>query len=73
MSSVSFSDNALKVLENRKTKVQSWFLDLSLVKNYWDGAKPAYHHNAPVSSVYALRESLRIVLEEGLENRWKRH
>ncbi|WP_282089438.1 pyridoxal-phosphate-dependent aminotransferase family protein [Aquimarina algiphila] len=73
LSPVSFSDRAVKVLENRKTKVQSWFLDLSLVKNYWGGEKRAYHHTAPVSSVYALRESLRIVLEEGLENRWKRH
>ncbi|MBQ4822666.1 alanine--glyoxylate aminotransferase family protein [Aquimarina sp. MMG016] len=73
LSPVSFSDRAVKVLENRKTKVQSWFLDLSLVKNYWGGAKRAYHHTAPVSSVFALRESLRIVLEEGLENRWKRH
>ncbi|MDY8137717.1 alanine--glyoxylate aminotransferase family protein [Aquimarina sp. 2201CG5-10] len=73
LSPVSFSDRAVEALENRKTKVQSWFLDLSLVKNYWDGAKRAYHHTAPVSSVYALRESLRIVLEEGLENRWQRH
>ncbi|PKV50084.1 alanine-glyoxylate aminotransferase [Aquimarina sp. MAR_2010_214] len=73
LSPVSFSDRAVKVLEDRKTKVQSWFLDLSLVKNYWGGAKRAYHHTAPVSSVYALHESLRIVIEEGLENRWKRH
>ncbi len=73
LSPVSFSDNALRVLENRKTKVQSWFLDLSLVKNYWTGTQRAYHHTAPVSSIYALRESLRIVLEEGLENRWQRH
>ena len=73
LSPVSFSDAAVKVLENRKTKVQSWFLDLSLVKNYWAGAKRAYHHTAPVSSVFALREALSIVLEEGLENRWKRH
>ncbi|MBP2832330.1 alanine--glyoxylate aminotransferase family protein [Aquimarina sp. U1-2] len=73
LSPVSFSDRAVKALENRKTKVQSWFLDLTLVKNYWGGAKRAYHHTAPVSSVFALRESLRIVLEEGLENRWKRH
>ena len=73
LSPVSFSERAVKALENRKTKVQSWFLDLSLVKNYWGGAKRAYHHTAPVSSVYALRESLRLVLEEGLENRWKRH
>ena len=73
LSPVSFSDAAVKVLENRKTKVQSWFLDLSLVKNYWAGAKRAYHHTAPVSSVFALREALSIVLEEGLENRWARH
>ncbi|GGX10979.1 pyridoxal-phosphate-dependent aminotransferase family protein [Aquimarina muelleri] len=73
LSPVSFSDKAVQVLENRKTKVQSWFLDLSLVKNYWGGAKRAYHHTAPVSSVFALRESLRIVLEEGLDNRWVRH
>ena len=73
LSPVSFSAAAVKALENRKTKVQSWFLDLSLVKNYWAGAKRAYHHTAPVSSVYALREALAIVLEEGLENRWERH
>ncbi len=73
LSPVSFSNRAVKVLDNRKTKVQSWFLDMSLVKNYWAGKKRAYHHTAPVSSVYALREALSIVLEEGLENRWKRH
>ncbi|NNF34625.1 MAG: alanine--glyoxylate aminotransferase family protein [Saprospiraceae bacterium] len=73
LSPVSFSDRAVKALENRKTKVQSWFLDLSLVKNYWGGAKRAYHHTAPVSAVFALREALRIVLEEGLENRFIRH
>ncbi len=73
LSPVSFSKRAVKVLENRKTPVQSWFLDLSLVKNYWAGAKRTYHHTAPVSSVYALHEALSIVLEEGLENRWKRH
>lgn len=73
LSPVSFSEKAVKVLENRKTKVQSWFLDLNLVKNYWAGAKRAYHHTAPVSSVFALREALAIVLEEGLENRWRRH
>ena len=73
LSPVSFSDAAVKILENRQTKVQSWFLDLNLVKNYWAGAKRAYHHTAPVSSVFALREALAIVLEEGLENRWARH
>ena len=73
LSPVSFSDRALAVLDNRKTKVQSWFLDLSLVKNYWAGAKRAYHHTAPVSAMYALREAYRLVLEEGLENRFARH
>ena len=73
LSPVSFSDDAIRVLENRKTKVQSWFLDLSMVKNYWAGAKRAYHHTAPVSSIFALNEALNLVLEEGLENRWRRH
>jgi len=53
--------------------VQSWFLDLSLVGSYWAGAKRTYHHTAPVSSIYALREALRLVLEEGLEARFERH
>lgn len=73
LSPVSFSKRAEKILDKRKTPVQSWFLDLSLVKNYWSGAKRAYHHTAPVSSIYALHKALNIVLEEGLENRWKRH
>lgn len=73
LSPVTFSQAAIDVLDNRKTKVQSWFLDLTLVKNYWSGAKRAYHHTAPVSAMFAMRESLRIVLEEGLENRFKRH
>lgn len=73
LSPVTFSDRAVEVLDNRKTKVQSWFLDLSLVKNYWAGAKRAYHHTAPVSAMYAMREAYRIVLEEGLGNRFRRH
>lgn len=73
LSPVSFSPKAVEALENRKTKVQSWFLDLNLVKNYWGGAKRAYHHTAPISALYALREAYRLVLEEGLENRFARH
>jgi alanine-glyoxylate transaminase / serine-glyoxylate transaminase / serine-pyruvate transaminase len=73
LSPISFSEAAVKVLDNRKTKVQSWFLDLTMVKNYWAGAKRAYHHTAPVSSIFALHEALNIVLEEGLEARWARH
>jgi len=73
LSPVTFSQAAMDVLDNRKTKVQSWFLDLTMVKNYWAGAKRAYHHTAPISAMFAMREALRIVLEEGLENRFKRH
>ena len=73
LSPVSLSSRAVEVLNNRKTKVQSWFLDLSLVKDYWTGTKRAYHHTAPVSAMYGLREAYRLVLEEGLEDRWARH
>ena len=73
LSPVTFSQAAVDALENRKTKVQSWFLDLTMVKNYWAGAKRAYHHTAPISAMFAMREALRIVLEEGLEPRFKRH
>ncbi len=73
LSPVTFSQASIDVLDKRKTKVQSWFLDLTLVKNYWSGAKRAYHHTAPISAMYAMREALRIVLEEGLENRFERH
>lgn len=73
LSPVSFSPAAMEVMENRKTKVQSWYLDLSMVRNYWSGAKRAYHHTAPVSMIYSLYEALRIILEEGLEARFARH
>jgi len=73
LSPVSFSKKAVEVMDERKTKVQSWFLDLSMVRNYWSGAKRAYHHTAPISAMFAVREALRIVIEEGLENRFERH
>ena len=73
LSPVSFSDRAIEALNQRTTKVQSWFLDLSLVKNYWQGAQRAYHHTAPISSMFALKEALSLVKEEGLEPRFDRH
>lgn len=74
LSPVSFSDAAAQVIRNRKSKVQSWFLDLSLVMGYWAGeGKRAYHHTAPVNSLYALHESLVMLQEEGLEASWQRH
>ena len=74
LSPVTFSDRALEVVKNRKTPVQSWFLDLNLVLGYWgSGAQRTYHHTAPVNSLYALHEALRILQEEGLEASWARH
>jgi alanine-glyoxylate transaminase / serine-glyoxylate transaminase / serine-pyruvate transaminase len=72
LSPVSFSPRALEALGSRKTKVQSWYLDVGLVRRYWDSER-FYHHTAPISMTYALREGLRLVLEEGLEARWHRH
>ncbi|MDH5377467.1 MAG: alanine--glyoxylate aminotransferase family protein, partial [Gammaproteobacteria bacterium] len=74
LSPVSFSDEAVARLKSRKTKVNSWFLDLSLVMGYWgEGAKRTYHHTAPVNPLYALHEAYVILKEEGLENAWARH
>ncbi len=72
LSPVSFSDQALEVLTKRKTKVQSWYLDLTMIQNYW-GQERFYHHTAPISMVYALREGLRLIIEEGLDNVYQRH
>ena len=72
LSPITFSDRAVASLKSRKTKVQSWYFDLSLIESYWGGER-SYHHTGPISMVYALREGLRIVLEEGLETRWARH
>lgn len=74
MSPVTFSERAVEFVKQRPSKVQSWFLDLNLVLGYWGGgAKRAYHHTAPVNSLYALHEALVILQEEGIENAWQRH
>ncbi len=74
LSPVSFSNDALEKIKNRKTRVQSWFLDLNLVMGYWGGTtKRAYHHTAPINALYGLHEALVILQEEGLENSWARH
>lgn len=74
LSPVTFSERAIAKVRARKTKVQSWFMDLNLVMAYWGGeGKRTYHHTAPVNSLYALHEALLLVLEEGLENAWSRH
>lgn len=74
ISPVSFNERAIEKVKNRKTPVQSWFMDLNLVMGYWDGTGGrSYHHTAPVNAMYALHESLLILKEEGLENAWARH
>jgi alanine-glyoxylate transaminase / serine-glyoxylate transaminase / serine-pyruvate transaminase len=69
---VTFSERAVEHIRNRRTKVQSWYLDVTTIEKYW-GSDRAYHHTAPISMNYALREGLRLLAEEGLEPRWARH
>jgi alanine-glyoxylate transaminase/serine-glyoxylate transaminase/serine-pyruvate transaminase len=74
LSPVSFNQRAIDVITSRKSKVQSWFLDLNLVLGYWGGgAKRTYHHTAPVNTLYGLHEALVVLQEEGIENSWARH
>lgn len=74
LSPISFNDAAAEKIRSRKSKVQSWFLDLNLIMGYWGGdTKRSYHHTAPVNCLYGLHESLIIVNEEGLEAGWARH
>ena len=72
LSPVTFSEAAVKAIENRKSKVQSWYLDVTMIRQYW-GSERLYHHTAPVNMNYALLEALRMIKEEGLEKRWARH
>ncbi len=69
---VTFSDAAVRAIENRKTKVRSWYMDVSMIRRYWSQER-FYHHTAPINMNYALLEALRIVREEGLQRRWERH
>ncbi|WP_136715339.1 pyridoxal-phosphate-dependent aminotransferase family protein [Halorientalis salina] len=71
-SPLTLNDRAMAKILDRETPVRSWYLDLSLLQEYW-GDERAYHHTAPITNVYALREALRLVAEEGIENRWQRH
>ncbi|HJZ90049.1 MAG TPA: alanine--glyoxylate aminotransferase family protein [Gemmataceae bacterium] len=72
LSPVTLSSRAEAAMSKRKTKVQSWYLDLTMIRQYW-GSDRAYHHTAPITMTYALREGLRLVHEEGLDARWNRH
>jgi len=73
LSPITFNDRAMQVVKNRRTPVQSWFLDLTLVTAYWDGGTRAYHHTAPINALYGLHEALRLLIDEGLKNAWARH
>ena len=74
LSPVTLSPRAVEKIKARKSKVQSWFLDLNLVMGYWGGAvKRAYHHTAPINTLYGLHEALVIMKDEGLEKSWARH
>jgi alanine-glyoxylate transaminase/serine-glyoxylate transaminase/serine-pyruvate transaminase len=69
---VSFNERAMEIVLNRKSKVQSWYLDASMLASYW-GSDRVYHHTAPINMSYALYEALSIILEEGLDNCFARH
>ena len=74
LSPISFGERAVERIKNRARKVQSWFMDMNLVMGYWgQGTKRAYHHTAPINTLYALHEALIMLQEEGLENAWQRH
>jgi len=71
---VSFSDKAFSVISNRKSKVPNWYLDMNLIGQYWSGErKRVYHHTAPINMLYALYQALALIVDEGLENVYKRH
>jgi alanine-glyoxylate transaminase/serine-glyoxylate transaminase/serine-pyruvate transaminase len=72
LSPVSFSPRAVEAIGKRKTKVQCWYFDVTLVQRYW-GEDRSYHHTAPITMIYAIREGLRLLHEEGLQARWDRH
>lgn len=72
LSPVTFSERAVSVLRARQTKVASWYLDASMLLRYWGGER-LYHHTAPINMLYALREALLVLFEEGLEHVFARH
>jgi alanine-glyoxylate transaminase/serine-glyoxylate transaminase/serine-pyruvate transaminase len=73
LSPLTFSDKAVSALKNRKSKVPNWYLDLSMIINYWEGSTRTYHHTAPINMIYGLYEALHLILEEGLNEVFKRH
>jgi len=72
LSPITFGEKAMEVIRNRKSSVQSWYLDMTMIEQYW-GSERFYHHTAPISMIYAFHEALRVIHEEGLEKRFQRH
>jgi alanine-glyoxylate transaminase/serine-glyoxylate transaminase/serine-pyruvate transaminase len=72
LSPITFSPKAMEILLSRKTKIPSWYLDMTMVSKYW-GSERVYHHTAPISMIYALREGLRLIYEEDIDNVITRH
>jgi alanine-glyoxylate transaminase / serine-glyoxylate transaminase / serine-pyruvate transaminase len=70
---LTLSERAMSVVQRRRVPCQSWYFDVSLIADYWTEQNRAYHHTAPISMLYALREALRIIAEEGLPARFARH
>ena len=73
LSPVSFSDRALEKISDRSLKVPNWYLDLTMITKYWEGKTRAYHHTAPINMLYGLYQSLYGIIEEGLDNVYRRH
>jgi len=73
LSPATFSDRAVKKIKHRKTKVPNWYLDLTMLINYWEGSTRAYHHTAPINMLYGLYQSLFSILDHGLDKVYKRH
>jgi len=73
LSPISFSERAVEVIRSRKTKIQSFYLDVTLLAEYWMGDTRKYHHTVSMSMIYALREAIRVVIEEGVSARYQRH
>jgi alanine-glyoxylate transaminase/serine-glyoxylate transaminase/serine-pyruvate transaminase len=72
MAPMTVNTRVEEIVRNRKTPVQSWYFDMIPIMNYW-GKERTYHHTPAVSLIFALREAMRLVIEEGLEARWERH
>ncbi len=73
LSPVTFSPKAVDKIMNRKTEIESWYLDLSKINKYWTDGDRAYHHTAPINMVYGIREALLLLYEEGLDSLFARH